>query len=88
MSNLIIPEGYKNLLDFSQTEKAIKLIKDSFQQNLSSELKLKRVTAPLFVVKGTGINDDLRKAHIGEVQSSIWSPEMTEECRKNNIMLF
>jgi aspartate--ammonia ligase len=59
MSTLIIPEGYKNLLDFSQTEKAIKLIKDSFQQNLSSELKLKRVTAPLFVVKGTGINDDL-----------------------------
>ncbi|HLF32708.1 MAG TPA: aspartate--ammonia ligase [Cyclobacteriaceae bacterium] len=59
MSSLTIPEGYRNLLNFSQTEKAIKLIKDTFQQQLSSELKLKRVTAPLFVLKGTGINDDL-----------------------------
>ncbi len=56
---LIIPKNYKNLLDLNQTEKAIKLVKDTFQQNLSSELRLRRVTAPLFVLKGTGINDDL-----------------------------
>ena len=37
----------------------IKKIKDFFQQNLSSELRLRRVTAPLFVLKGMGINDDL-----------------------------
>lgn len=42
-----------------QTELAIKQIKDFFQQNLSSELRLRRVTAPLFVLKGMGINDDL-----------------------------
>jgi len=59
MSNLITPTGYKSLLDLNQTEQAIKLVKDTFQLNLSSELKLRRVTAPLFVLKGTGINDDL-----------------------------
>jgi len=59
MSKLITPTGYKSTLDLNQTEQAIKLIKDTFQQNLSSELKLRRVTAPLFVLKGTGINDDL-----------------------------
>jgi len=48
-----------NLLDVKKTENAIKLIKDHFQINLSAELKLRRVTAPLFVRKGTGINDDL-----------------------------
>jgi aspartate--ammonia ligase len=59
MSKLITPKGYKSLLDLNQTEQAIKLVKDTFQLNLSSELKLRRVTAPLFVLKGTGINDDL-----------------------------
>jgi aspartate--ammonia ligase len=57
--NLIIPEKYTSLIDLKQTEKAIKLIKDSFEEALSSELRLRRVTAPLFVLKGTGINDDL-----------------------------
>ncbi len=56
---LIIPEGYKSLLDLKQTELAIKEVKDFFESSLSSDLKLRRVTAPLFVMKGTGINDDL-----------------------------
>lgn len=56
---LYIPKNYKPALDLSQTEKAIKLVKDFFESNLSSELRLRRVTAPLFVLKGTGINDDL-----------------------------
>lgn len=59
MSYLIKPQGYKPLLDLRQTELGIKQIKDFFQQNLSSELRLRRVTAPLFVLKGMGINDDL-----------------------------
>lgn len=59
MSYLIKPKGYKALLNLSQTEMGIKQIKDFFQQNLSSELRLRRVTAPLFVLKGMGINDDL-----------------------------
>lgn len=59
MSYLIKPAGYKALLNLCQTELGIKKIKDFFQQNLSSELRLRRVTAPLFVLKGLGINDDL-----------------------------
>lgn len=59
MSYLITPEHYQPLLDMKQTEQGIKQIKDFFQQNLSTELRLRRVTAPLFVLKGLGINDDL-----------------------------
>lgn len=59
MSKLNLPKNYKSILDLKQTEQAIKLVKDTFQDNLSAELKLRRVTAPLFVLKGTGINDDL-----------------------------
>lgn len=59
MSYLIKPAGYQSLLDLKQTELGIKQLKDFFQMNLSSELRLRRVTAPLFVLKGTGINDDL-----------------------------
>lgn len=57
--NLFIPKGYKPVLDLKQTEHAITVVKDSFQSGLSSELRLRRVTAPLFVLKGTGLNDDL-----------------------------
>jgi len=56
---LIIPQNYQSVLSLKETERAIKMIKDFFQENLSAELKLRRVTAPLFVQKGTGINDDL-----------------------------
>lgn len=59
MRHVIHLKNYISLLDLKQTELAIKLVKDTFQDNLSSELKLRRVTAPLFVLKGTGINDDL-----------------------------
>ena len=59
MSYLIKPENYQPILDLKQTELGIKQIKDFFQINLSSELRLRRVTAPLFVLKGMGINDDL-----------------------------
>lgn len=59
MSQLYIPKGYRPLLDLRETEMGIHYIKDFFQQNLSAELRLRRVTAPLFVLKGTGLNDDL-----------------------------
>lgn len=55
----IIPSGYHSLLDVQETEEAIKLIKDFFQKNLAKALNLTRVTAPLLVKAGTGINDDL-----------------------------
>ena len=59
MVNLIKPESYHALLDLKQTELAIKKIKDFFLESLSTELRLRRVTAPLFVLRGLGLNDDL-----------------------------
>ena len=59
MSQLIIPSDYQPALDLKQTEQAIKKIKDFFLQSLSTELRLRRVTAPLFVLRGLGMNDDL-----------------------------
>ncbi len=56
---LIIPESYEPIIGLKRTEKAIKMIKDHFENGLSSDLRLRRVTAPLFVLKGTGLNDDL-----------------------------
>ena len=55
MGQVLKPIKYEPLLDMKQTEQGIKLIKDFFQQNLSTELRLRRVTAPLFVLKGLGI---------------------------------
>lgn len=59
MSYLILPKDYKPSLSLTQTEQGIKLIKDFFQQNMATGLRLRRVTAPLFVLQGMGINDDL-----------------------------
>lgn len=56
---LIIPKKYNPKLLPETTEVAIQHIKDSFQRHLSKSLNLRRVTAPLFVLSGTGINDDL-----------------------------
>ena len=57
---LVIPKGYRNLLgSVENTEKAIKAVKDMFQDNLSAQLALLRVTAPMVVMSGMGLNDDL-----------------------------
>ena len=57
--SLIIPKNYHLKLLPETTEIAIKMIKDTFETKLSKALNLRRVTAPLFVLTGTGINDDL-----------------------------
>ena len=60
MAKLIKPKDYQNILGTQgNTEKAIKLVKDMFQANLSAQLSLLRVTAPIVVMSGTGLNDDL-----------------------------
>jgi len=56
---LTLPASYRPLLGVKETERAIKSLKDFFELNLATELNLSRVTAPLFVAGGTGINDDL-----------------------------
>ena len=58
--SLFIPKDYHNILgNIENTEKAIKALKDMFQDNLSAQLALLRVTAPMVVLSGTGMNDDL-----------------------------
>ena len=59
MNNLYIPKGYSPRLDVYDTQKAISFIKQTFQKKLSSALSLKRVSAPLFVTEGSGLNDNL-----------------------------
>lgn len=56
---MYFPERYKPLLSQHETEKAIKAAKDIFERELSGALRLSRVTSPLFVPSGSGINDDL-----------------------------
>lgn len=51
--------SYKSILNLRETEKAIELIKDFFSKNLGASLRLRRVTAPVIVQAGLGINDDL-----------------------------
>ena len=53
------PDGYRPILNQHDTEKAIKAAKDLFEREIAGALKLSRVTSPLFVASGSGINDDL-----------------------------
>ncbi|MDD3383085.1 MAG: aspartate--ammonia ligase [Bacilli bacterium] len=57
--SIIIPSEYKNKLSLVDTEKAIKLAKDTFEKKLSEHLNLTRVSAPLFVLPESGLNDNL-----------------------------
>lgn len=59
MSRLFIPENYTPVIDYMESQRAIKKIKDFFQQELAYGLKLRRVSAPLFVAPETGLNDNL-----------------------------
>ncbi len=59
MSKINIPETYKPHLDLIETEVAIKMIKDTFERRLAEQLRLTRVSAPLFLLKNTGLNDNL-----------------------------
>ena len=59
MKGLVIPDGYCSALSLRETQRAIKYVKDTFQIELATALKLERISAPLFVESGCGINDDL-----------------------------
>lgn len=67
----------KPYLDTEATEHAIKLVKDCFQQQFSSALRLRRVTAPLFVESGHGLNDDLTGK---EKPVTFYVPELDRTC--------
>ena len=57
--NLIIPENYDPKLTVRQTQEAIKYIRDTFQKEFGQQMNLERISAPLYVRKSSGLNDDL-----------------------------
>ena len=59
MSKLYIPKGYYPILGPTETQRAIKRVKDHFQRELADKLNLGRVSAPLFVIPESGLNDNL-----------------------------
>ena len=59
MTQLILPKNYESAIDLMESQRAIKKIKDYFQQELAYGLNLRRVSAPLFVDPETGLNDNL-----------------------------
>lgn len=59
MGNITIPENYASELNLYDTQIAIKTVKDFFQQTLAKRLNLLRVSAPLFVLPQSGLNDNL-----------------------------
>lgn len=56
---LIFPQGYDARLTVRQTEAAIKYIRDTFQKEFGAEMNLERISAPLFVTRSSGLNDNL-----------------------------
>jgi len=56
---LLVPKGYQSKLNIRETEQGIKAVKDYFEQSLAARLNLSRISAPLFVFRETGLNDDL-----------------------------
>ncbi len=59
MKDLIIPEHYDPRLSVRETQAAIKYIRDTFQKEFGQEMNLERISAPLFVEKKSGLNDNL-----------------------------
>ncbi|MCI9362536.1 MAG: aspartate--ammonia ligase [Hungatella sp.] len=57
--NLVLPKNYDPRLTIRQTQEAIKYIRDTFQKEFGKEMHLERISAPLFVEKSSGLNDDL-----------------------------
>ena len=56
---LVLKDDYKPTLSMRDTQKAIKIVRDTFEDNLAERLNLERISAPLFVTRKSGINDDL-----------------------------
>lgn len=73
-----LPKKYKTKLDFFQTEKAIKLVKDTFEESLAKRLKLLRVSAPRFLKVGKGLQDDLAGTQIPVGFKTKFTPDLVE----------
>lgn len=57
--DLIIPKDYDPKLSIRETQEAIRYIRETFQDEFGKEMGLNRVSAPMYVEKSSGINDNL-----------------------------
>ena len=76
---LIIPKHYDPRLSVRETQEAIKYIRDTFQKEFGKEMQLSRISAPLFVEKSTGLNDNLNGYERPVSFDVPWKPEETIE---------
>ena len=76
---LIIPKNYDPRLSVRETQEAIKYIRDTFQKEFGREMQLSRISAPLFVEKSTGLNDNLNGYERPVSFDVPWKPEETIE---------
>jgi aspartate--ammonia ligase len=82
MSKLIVPKGYKSALNLYDTQTAIGRIKRIFEDKLAEALNLKRVSAPLFVTAGTGINDGIERPVEFEVKETNSKAQVVQSLAK------
>ena len=86
MEKTQIPAGYKSALSLHDTQEAIKIVKDTFQQLLAERLNLLRVTAPLFVDPKMGLNDNLngyeRPVAFGIKEQNEYTAEVVQSLAK------
>ena len=57
--HIIKPKDYQPKLTTKQTQAAIRFIRETFQDEFGKELNLSRISAPMFLEKDTGLNDNL-----------------------------
>ncbi|ACV23412.1 aspartate--ammonia ligase [Slackia heliotrinireducens] len=72
---LILPEGYDPKMSARETEEAIKYIRDTFQREYGREMRLSRVSAPLYVFQNTGLNDNLNGVERPVSFDVPWAPD-------------
>ncbi len=77
--NLIIPENYDPRLTVRETQEAIKYIRDTFQKEFGREMNLERISAPLFVTKSSGLNDNLNGVERPVAFDMAFDPDETVE---------
>ncbi len=76
---LIIPKDYDPRLSVRETQEAIKYIRDTFQKEFGREMNLSRISAPLFVPKSSGLNDNLNGYERPVSFDVPWWPDETVE---------
>ena len=83
---LIIPENYDPHLSVRETQEAIKYIRDTFQKEFGREMHLERISAPLFVTRESGLNDNLNGVERPVSFDIAGIPGQTVECKSTSFL--